>query len=197
MSYLIRSQIGLCFLVITASFFLTQPLLSNTDTYIKGFTYGGPGCPGRSVGYQFSSDRKVLTLLFDQLYVDKVPGTTSCTLSWKLRVPSGFQVTWHKVEHLGYVDIDRGQRAQLRARYKIPGFGRPITKLHSWRGPHSNDFFINHEGLSWTKTPCGGEVPMNLNERLILSGQSGYGFLGVDELNHRVKTVLRFNYTRC
>ena len=33
---------------------------------IKGFTYGGRGCPGRSVGHQFSTDGTVLTLLFDK-----------------------------------------------------------------------------------------------------------------------------------
>jgi Domain of unknown function (DUF4360) len=95
---------------------------------ITGFTFGGPGCPERSVGSLISNDQSTIELLFDKFIVE-LPSkmysrNSSCTVSFKLEYPKGWSASLHKVEHRGFADTSGGAKGEIRAKYYIPGSGQ-------------------------------------------------------------------------
>jgi hypothetical protein len=187
---------------------LKQSSIPSEQVYIQDFTYAGSGCPSDSVGYLLSEDRRTLELLFDQFQANLqpskmgpaiYPSQANCSVALKLRVPPGWAVSWHRVEHRGFADTSGNARGQLRARYYIPGAGG-FDELRVFNFPPKmvQDYTIVHDAISTARTQCSTAVPMTVNTRIRLSGNpTGYNALTVDAISKKVKTILYFRWEKC
>ncbi|MBW4670020.1 MAG: DUF4360 domain-containing protein [Cyanomargarita calcarea GSE-NOS-MK-12-04C] len=184
------------------------PAESLEQVSIQDFTYGGSGCPSKSVGYLLSQDRRILELLFDKFQVNlqpskmgqtNYPPQANCAVSIKMNVPAGWSVTWHRVEHRGFADTSGNARGQLRARYYIPGAGGfDELRVFDFTPKMVQDYTIVHDEISTARTQCSAAVPMTVNTRIRLTGNpTGYNALTVDSLSNKLKTILYLRWEKC
>ncbi|MBD2277360.1 MAG: DUF4360 domain-containing protein [Dolichospermum sp. DEX189] len=172
---------------------------------ITGFTYGGNGCPGGSVGSLVSNDRTTIELLFDKFIVElpskKYPPNSQCSVSFKLEYPKGWSASLHKVQHRGFADTTGSATGQIRAKYYIPGSGGVDAEKVYTVAPNTNaDYKLETDLLSTAFTPCGEMgVPMTVSTRILLRDGQGdkYNILTVDSLSQKVKTILNLKWKSC
>ena len=102
-------------------------LLISKQVQIRGVTYGGTGCPQGTVGSQISSDRSILTLIFDSYIASIGPGIAiteqrkNCQLNIDLLYPGGFQYSILSADYRGYSSIDKGISGTLKSTYYFSG----------------------------------------------------------------------------
>ncbi|MDD1417083.1 DUF4360 domain-containing protein [Dolichospermum sp. ST_con] len=172
---------------------------------ITDFTFGGNGCPERSVGSLISNNRSTIELLFDKFIVElpskRYPQQSACTVSFKLEYPKGWSATLHKVQHRGFADTSGGATGEIRSKYYIPGEGGvEKTQVYQIPAGKTEDYKVETDLLSTAYTPCNTmNVPMSVNTRIRLSGGDGQKFntLTVDSISQKVKTILNFKWKKC
>lgn len=94
---------------------------------IRGVTYGGTGCPQGSVGTQISSDRTIVTLIFDSYVASIGPGVAitesrkNCQLNVDIKYPGGFQYSVLSADYRGYASLQKGVSGSLKSTYYFSG----------------------------------------------------------------------------
>lgn len=155
---------------------------------ILSVDHGGKGCldPG-SVSVALSGDRKTLRVIYDALRLERPGGAklqyTSCTVSVKVQIPAGWQVSPTAVNMQGHAHLDAGIEGRQTSRYFVAG--EPIGTNFQ------NDFsgYI-HRGYRITRvipadaavwSPCGGPAilaiqgGLRLDARDNLDGEASLG----------------------
>jgi hypothetical protein len=94
---------------------------------IQYVTYGGTGCPERTVQGLLSNDRTTLTLSFDAYTVQSGPDIPAserrkfCQLQLKLRYPGGFQYSIFGADYRGYASLESGVTGTAQSTYYFSG----------------------------------------------------------------------------
>jgi len=94
---------------------------------IRGVSYGGTGCPQGSMSSQISSDRTIVTLIFDSYIASIGPGISvteqrkNCQLNVDINYPGGFQYSVLSADYRGYSSIQKGVSGTLKSTYYFSG----------------------------------------------------------------------------
>jgi hypothetical protein len=100
---------------------------SGHEVEIKGFTFGGTGCPAGSVASQLSDDLTTLTLIYDKFTaqagkdIQPVERRKNCQVNVKIHFPQGWQFSIFKADYRGYADIPKGATGTAKATYYFSG----------------------------------------------------------------------------
>lgn len=100
---------------------------SGHEVEIRGFTYGGSGCPGGSVAHMLSTDLTTLTLIYDDFIAQSGPGIQTkerrknCQLNIKLHYPQGWQFSFFKADYRGHATLPAGFTGTCKATYYFSG----------------------------------------------------------------------------
>jgi hypothetical protein len=166
---------------------------------ITGFSHAGEGCPSNGIAYVYNSTTNTLTITFDNYSVNSDDNPSSnCNIDAVIRVPNArTQISWNKVQYLGYLDKGRGATAELRRRYQYD-MNRTISKVDTW--PSSQDFSGDFNKLDefpgWSS--CTREVTASLTSRMALRGTPRrYSEMVMDREHFQTKTIWYFGYRRC
>ena len=120
-------------IVLFASIAVAAPALTERDgpsgheVEIGDFTYGGPGCPARSVAHMLSTDLTTLTLIFDDFIAQAGKGIEpkerrkNCQLNFKLHYPQGWQFSIFKADYRGHATLPKGTTGTCKATYYFSG----------------------------------------------------------------------------
>ena len=100
---------------------------SGHEVEITAVTYGGTGCPDKTVQGLLSDDRTTITLSFDQYTVQSGPSIPAterrkfCQLQLKLKYPSGFQYSIFGADYRGYASLEKGVTGTAQSTYYFSG----------------------------------------------------------------------------
>jgi hypothetical protein len=168
-------------------------------------SYGGTGCPDRSVAASLSPGNTALTLLFDEYVVEagsngKSLDRKSCNLSIPIRVPQGYSMSVLKVDYRGYVFVPRGGRAVFDVEYFFAGSRGPrISEVMS--GPTDRNYMITDELLAravvWSA--CGAETNLRINTglRVQTNRQRDDAIATLDSTDVDTKVIYHLQWKRC
>ena len=104
---------------------------------IRGVSYGGTGCPQGTMSSQISSDRTVVTLIFDSYIASIGPGIAvteqrkNCQLNVDIKYPGGFQYSILSADYRGYSAIQKGVTGTLKSTYYFSGQTAQVSLLWS------------------------------------------------------------------
>jgi len=165
---------------------------------IIDFTYGGNGCPDRSVGKAFDPVSNTMTLNFDKFMTTLPPGvSTACTVTFVVKVPRGYQVSLNKVEYLGYIDTDPTVRGEMRRRY-FYGDNPPMSFVKDFAPGSTGDYYIADTFPGWSL--CKETVTVVTTARVDLRGVPtgiARNELVVDAEQFNTKVVYYFGFLPC
>jgi hypothetical protein len=196
-----RIESSLC-----AAFVLAGGLLAGGSAFaqeISGFTHAGEGCPSGTVGHVYNPTTETLTITFDNYTVDmNTDGTgnpsSNCNVDVVIRVPNRpLQVSWNKVQYLGYLDKGTGVTAELRRRYQYD-MNPPVQKVRTWPPSESfsGDFNQLDEFPGWSS--CSNQVTASLTSRLTLRGTPNrYSEMVMDREHIQTKMIYYFGFAPC
>ncbi len=108
---------------------------SGHDVQIKGFTYGGSGCPAGTVGSQLSTDLTTLTLIYDAFIAQSGANVQpkdyrkNCQLNVKLQFPQGWQFSVFKADYRGHATLPKGDTGSVNANYYFSGSSQQACSL--------------------------------------------------------------------
>lgn len=176
------------------------------EAYIKSLSYDGSGCPAGTIGQSISSDRQTFTLIFDQYVATlgpSIPVTENrknCHVNINLHVPNGFQYAVTSVQYRGYVQLSAGATATQSSTFHFASFTKQATSSNAFAGPVSKDYLVNEDmpltSVVWS--PCGRQVPLNINAQIRLSGGgTSNGQMTTDSMDGKVKHILGIQYREC
>lgn len=100
---------------------------SGHEVEIQAVTYGGTGCPDKTVQGLMSDDRTTITLSFDTYTVQSGPNVAAterrkfCQLQLKLKYPSGFQYSIFGADYRGYASLEKGVTGTAQSTYYFSG----------------------------------------------------------------------------
>jgi len=150
---------------------------SGHEVEIKGFTYGGSGCPGGSVGSMLSTDLTTLTLIYDSFVAESVPGISAshyrktCQANVKLHYPQGWQFSVFKADYRGHATLPKGVSGSCKATYYFSGSSSQISSNKDFKGPVDEDYLktdvFGVESTVWS--PCGVEGLLNVKSAIQIS----------------------------
>jgi len=153
---------------------LLSAVASADDIALMEPSYGGNGCPQGTVGAALSPDQKVLSIAFDEFYVEagksvnKTLQRKSCNLIVPIHIPQGLSLSIIKVDYRGYVYAPKGASATFNVEYFLKSLGSSNTGpkvTKTFNGPKDQDYLVSHDlGLAatvWSK--CGEDVNMRIN----------------------------------
>lgn len=100
---------------------------SGHEIEIQAVTYGGTGCPDKTVQGLLSDDRTTITLSFDAYTVQSGPNIPAtdrrkfCQLQLKLKYPGGFQYSIFGADYRGYASLEKGVNGTAQSTYYFSG----------------------------------------------------------------------------
>jgi hypothetical protein len=174
---------------------------------IADVDYGGTGCPAGSVASQISTDRRSLTLLFDEFVAQAAPGMEpgearkSCDLSVLLDFPPGWSFTILTADYRGGFELEpRVVGTQLSSYFFAGSFGPSFrTRLE---GPTDGNYVrrdtLGLEAAIWS--PCERTAPLRIHTETRVStlrNPSGSGFMTVDSADLVVRQTYGLVWRRC
>jgi len=173
-------------IVLFASLAVAAPAITERDTpdgpsghevEIRGFTYGGNGCPGGSVGSMLSTDLTTLTLIYDAFIAESGPGIKAkeyrktCQANIKLHYPQGWQFSVFKADYRGHATLPSGVTGSCKATYYFSGSSSQISTNLNFKGPIDQDYLktdtLGLESTVWS--PCGTEGMLNVKSAVQIS----------------------------
>jgi len=174
---------------------------------IRGVTYGGTGCPQNSVSAQFSSDRTIVTLIFDAYIASVGPGIAltesrkNCQLNVDIKYPGGFQYSVLSADYRGYASLQKGVTGTLKSNYYFSGSTTQSATEYNFVGPLTGDYLKHDEAdnTSVVWSPCGAEGMLNVNSqvRLQSSVASATGLLTTDSTDLKFTQVVYVQWQKC
>ena len=105
----------------------TKEKPSGHEIEITGVTYGGTGCPDKTVQGLLQDDGTVISLSFDAYTVQsgpQIPATERrkfCQLQLKLKYPSGFQYSVFGADYRGYASLESDVSGTAQSTYYFSG----------------------------------------------------------------------------
>jgi uncharacterized protein DUF4360 len=90
-------------------------------------SYAGSGCPAGSVSNVASTDKTLLTSIFDQFIAAVGPGITitgsrkNCQMTLKIHYPGGFQFSIFSADYRGFAQLDPGVNGVQKSTYYFSG----------------------------------------------------------------------------
>jgi hypothetical protein len=149
---------------------------SGHEVQIRGFTYGGSGCPAGSVGHMLSDDLTTLTLIYDDFVAQAGKGIEpkerrkNCQVNVKLHYPQGWQYSVFKADYRGHATLPAGATGTCKATYYFSGSSQQVSKTQYFKGPYNADYLktdtFGIESTVWS--PCGAEGMLNVNSAIQL-----------------------------
>jgi len=174
---------------------------------IEGVQAGGTGCPAGKVHAQISTDRTIMTLLFDEYYASIGPGVArtdnrkNCQINISLKYPGGFQYSILSADYRGYASIDKGVTGTLKSNYYFSGQTNDVSTTYVFKGPVSGDYLKHDEADSTSVvwSPCGANGMLNVNTqvRLEASDTKASGLLTTDSVDFNFKQVVYVQWQKC
>ena len=169
---------------------------------IEKVGYAGNGCPSGSASVVLASDKKSVSVLFDE-YIAEAGGhgqrtfdRKKCDIAFGLKVPSGISVSFIDADYRGFNDLPRGARASFKRDYFFAGTrGASLTK--NWRGSRSNDFHIKDRMGVFANvwSACGADVILRSKTSATVRTRRGNeALMMVDSADLSTKTVYRYNF---
>ena len=169
---------------------------------IEKVGYAGNGCPSGSASVVLASDKKSVSVLFDD-YVAEAGGQgqrtftrKKCDLAFGLKVPSGLSVSLIDADYRGFNDLPRGARATFKRDYFFAGTRGPsLTKR--WRGARSDDFHVKDRLGVYANvwSACGADVILRSKTAATVKTRRGQeAMMMVDSADLATKTVYRYNF---
>ncbi len=178
---------------------------------IKKIMYNGSGCPLGTVAKNVSEDKQSFTLTFSEFVAEAGPGVSlsegrkNCVATLTLDVPGGWQYSIGSFFYRGFMQLDRGIKAEHSADYFFEGTGFTGRFSSTKVGPFENDYVYNDNiGLSsavWSA--CGVERALNINTKIRVSNSnsSAYpnarGLITNDSIDGQIKQVWGITWRRC
>ena len=99
------------------------------DITIESINYAGTGCPAGSVAGTLSDAKNILTLAFDSYVAQSGPNINpseqrkACTLTIKIKYPSGYQYSLFTADYRGYAAISSGSNGTIKSQYYFSSAG--------------------------------------------------------------------------
>ncbi|KAK3987491.1 hypothetical protein QBC44DRAFT_343915 [Cladorrhinum sp. PSN332] len=150
---------------------------SGHEVEIRGFTFGGSGCPGGSVASMLSTDLTTLTLIYDEFIAQSGEGIQTkerrknCQVNVKLHYPQGWQFSVFKADYRGHATLPSGFTGSCKATYYFSGHSQQVSRTEQFQGPIDKDYLktdvFGVESTIWS--PCGAEGLLNINSAIQLS----------------------------
>ncbi|KAF2006318.1 hypothetical protein P154DRAFT_529990 [Amniculicola lignicola CBS 123094] len=174
---------------------------------IRGVAYGGNGCPQGTVSSQISSDRTIMTLIFDAYVASIGPGVAltenrkNCQLNVDLLYPGGFQYSILSADYRGYAAIQKGVTGTMKSTYYFSGQQEQSSTEYSFVGPVTGDY-LKHDQADSTSvvwSPCGTNGMLNINSqvRLTSSVPAATGLLTTDSTDLKFTQVVYVQWQAC
>jgi hypothetical protein len=110
---------------------------SGHEIEISGITYGGTGCPDKTVQGLLTDDKTTITLSFDAYTVQSGPSIPAserrkfCQLQLKLKYPSGFQYSIFAADYRGYASLEKGVTGTTQSTYYFSGQQNQVSQTCS------------------------------------------------------------------
>jgi hypothetical protein len=202
------------------SVFVTSLLLSaaaqaqsvpSNPIRIKKISYNGSGCPLGTVGQNIASTKDSFTLTFSEFVAETAPGLPpsaarrNCVLNLVLDVPAGWQYSVGTFYYRGFMDLDRGIRAEQSASYFFEGQGRTGRFSTQKAGPYAADYvYSDRVALSsavWS--PCGVERSLSINTSVRVDNTdrrtypNAEGYITTDSIDGQITQIWGLTWRRC
>jgi hypothetical protein len=172
---------------------------------------------------QISSDRSVVTLIFDSYIASIGPGIAvteqrkNCQLNVDLEYPGGFQYSVLSADYRGYSAIQKGVTGTLKSTYYFSGQTAQVSfksllsattantlqtsTEYVFQGPVNGDYLKHDEAdsTSIVWSPCGAAGMLNINSqvRLASSVSSATGLLTTDSTDLKFTQVVYVQWQKC
>ncbi|KAF2273102.1 uncharacterized protein EI97DRAFT_189272 [Westerdykella ornata] len=174
---------------------------------IRGVTYGGTGCPEGTVRHQISSDRTIVTIIFDSYVASVGPGVPitdsrkNCQLNVDIQYPGGFQYSILSADYRGYASLQKGVSGSLKSTYYFSGQSTQTSTQYDFVGPLTGDYLKHDEADSTSVvwSPCGAPGMLNINSqvRLTSSNPQATGLLTTDSTDLKFTQVVYVQWQKC
>ncbi|KAH9881760.1 hypothetical protein J1614_000931 [Plenodomus biglobosus] len=147
---------------------------SNSQVEIEDVTYGGTGCPEKTVQGILSDDRTTITLSFDAYTVQSGPDVPAsdrrkfCQLQLKLRYPGGFQYSIFGADYRGYASLKPGVTGRAQSTYYFSGQQNQTVIPTDFVGPLEGNY-LKHDDVDSVSTvwsPCGEQGMLNIKSEV-------------------------------
>ncbi|MEC7276683.1 MAG: DUF4360 domain-containing protein [Bdellovibrionota bacterium] len=189
-----------------ATLLLSSAGANENDIYLGEPGYGGSGCPAGTAMATLSPDKKALSIIFDEYFVEagavnrKRLARKNCSIAIPVHVPQGFSVSIIDVDYRGYVSLPRRAQARFSAEYFFAGIRGPrYTK--TFRGQTDKDYVLRNQlGLQatvWSK--CGADVNLRVNSSMMVRVASTRddALATVDSADFRSGIKYKLQWKRC
>lgn len=175
---------------------------------IHSFTHGGTGCPAGSVGANITSDRRILTVLFDQFVASAGPGLSiadtrkQCTLNVELEFPQGYSFSIATVDYRGFATLDSSVWGRQRSTYYFSGSPLSAALETVLHGGYNGDYFrrdtLGLDAVVWS--PCGAVAPLNIKASVEVNNtarRTASGSMTVDTADLKVEQRYGLQWRQC
>jgi hypothetical protein len=193
-----------------ASLFAAATILASVPAHADSIKlgtpgYGGTGCPQGTASVNLSPDKKSLSILFDQYFVEaggstnKSFGRASCNLAIPVHVPQGYSVSILAIDYRGYNNLPSGAKSTFQAEYFFAG-GQGPTFKKDFNGPLDKSYvFTNNLPLSavvWSA--CGQDVNLRTNSSMrVNTKQNKEALATVDSSDIKAAIIYKLSWKKC
>lgn len=170
---------------------------------IEKVGYAGNGCPAGSASVVLASDKKSVSVLFDD-YIAEAGGhgqrtfdRKKCDIAFGLKVPNGLSVALIDADYRGFTDLPRRAKATFTRDYFFAGSRGPRLKK-TWKGSRSDDFTVRDRMgvMSRVYSRCGADVILRSKTAATVRTRRGQeAMMSVDSADLTSKTVFRYNFS--
>ncbi|KAF2185469.1 hypothetical protein K469DRAFT_726653 [Zopfia rhizophila CBS 207.26] len=186
---------------------MPQDKPSGHEVEITAVTYGGTGCPDKTVQGILSDDRTTITLSFDTYTVQSGPSIPAterrkfCQLQLKLRYPSGFQYSVFGADYRGYASLEKGVQGIAQSTYYFSGQQQQNTLPTNFTGPVEGNY-LKHDEIdagSAIWSPCGEQGMLNIKSevRIVPLSATGLNLLTVDTVDAKFTQKYFVQWQKC
>lgn len=185
---------------------LWSPVNAQNDIQLGEPGYGGTGCPAGSASATLSPDKKSLSIIFDEYFVEagsinrKRLARKNCSVAIPVHVPQGFSVSIIDVDYRGYVSLPRRAEARFSAEYFFAGIRGPKFNK-TFRGETDQDYVLSNklgvQALVWSQ--CGADVNLRVNSSMMVRVASTRddALATVDSADFKAGIVYKLQWKRC
>ncbi|KAF2018095.1 hypothetical protein BU24DRAFT_389776 [Aaosphaeria arxii CBS 175.79] len=186
---------------------LPQGAPSGHEVEITGITYGGTGCPDKTVQGLLSDDRTTIALSFDAYTVQSGPSIPAterrkfCQLQLKIKKPSGFQYSIFGADYRGYASLEKGVTGTTQSTYYFSGEQNQTVIPTSFTGPMEGNY-LKHDEIDAGSTvwsPCGEPGILNIKSevRIVPMAATGLNLLTVDTVDAKFTQKYFVQWQKC
>jgi hypothetical protein len=186
---------------------LSTSIFAQDDIQLGEAGYGGTGCPAGTASVTLSPDKKSLSIIFDEFFVEagalnrKRIARKNCNLAVPVHVPQGYSISLVDVDYRGYISLpNRKSQARFSAEYFFAGQRGP-RYVKTFRGEMDDEYLISNKlglrALVWSK--CGADVNLRVNSSMMVRASSTRvdALATVDSADFSAGIVYHVKWRRC